>query len=57
MEKLIEDSALMTASDSMFYYRDGFFIIHSREMFTCVDAEKLAKPFIEMFGEAWEDSG
>ena len=52
MEKLIEDSALMTASDSMFYYRDGFFIIHSREMFTCVDAEKLAKPFIEMFGEA-----
>ena len=25
MEKLIEDSALMTASDSMFYYRDGFF--------------------------------
>lgn len=39
MEKLIEDSSLMTASDSMFYYRDGFFIIHSREMFTCVDAE------------------
>lgn len=35
----------MTASDSMFYYRDGFFIIHSREMFTCVDAEKLAKSF------------
>ena len=30
MEKLIEDSSLMTASDSMFYYRDGFFIIHSR---------------------------
>lgn len=54
MEKLIEDSDLLVASDSMFYYKDGFFIVHSREMFTCVDAEKLARPFIEMFGEAAE---
>lgn len=54
MEKLIEDSDLLVASDSMFYYKDGFFIVHSREMFTCVDAEKLAKPLIEMFGEAAE---
>ena len=42
---------LLAASDSMFYYKGGFFIVHSREMFSTVDAEKLAMPYLEMFEE------
>ena len=52
VEDLISGRDILTASDSMFYYKDGFFIVHSREMFATVDAEKLCRPFMDMFGDA-----
>lgn len=51
MERKIMNSDVLFASDSMFYYKGGFFIVHSREMFTTVDAEELSKPFLDVFGD------
>lgn len=50
-EEKVLDSGVLYASDSMFYYKGGFFIIHSREMFSTVDARKLSKPFLDIFGD------
>lgn len=49
VERKIMDSNLLFASDSTFYYKGGFFIIHSKEMFDTVDAEKLCEPILEIF--------
>lgn len=51
MERKVMDSGVLSASDSMFCYKNGFFIVHSREMFSTVDAEELSRPFLKMFGE------
>lgn len=50
-EEKVLDSGVLYASDSMFYYKGGFFIIHSREMFSTVNANELSKPFLKIFGE------
>lgn len=51
MEEIAAKQNVLTASDSMFYYKGGFFIIHSREMFKTVDERKLAEPILQMFGD------
>ena len=43
------------ASDSMFYYQDGFFIVHSRDMFEETDPLSLSRPFLDTMGEELKD--
>ena len=55
LEEEISKDDTLKASDSMFYYKGGFFVIHSREMFQTVDPEKLCAPLMAMFGEKTGD--
>ena len=55
IESIAEKTDLLTASDSLFYYKDGFFVVRSRDMFTTVDAGKLSRPVIDIFSEVLDD--
>lgn len=47
LEEKFAASNLLLASDSMFYYQGGFFIVHSRDMFEDTDPVKLSRPFMD----------
>lgn len=55
IEKIAEKSDILTASDSLFYYKDGFFVVRSSDMFTTVDAAKLSSPVIDIFRDILDD--
>ena len=55
MEGKILGKGILTALDSMFYYKGGFFVVLSRDMFSTVDERILTKPVLDAFGESLED--
>ena len=55
IEKIAEKSKVLTAADSLFYYKDGFFVVRSSDMFSTVDAEKLCIPVIDIFRGVIDD--
>lgn len=55
LENRVMEADVLTASDSMFCYKSGFFIVRSRDMFSTIDAQKLAEPVLNAVGEALKD--
>ncbi len=52
MESKILRKGILTALDSMFYYKGGFFIVLSRDMFHTVDERVLTEAVLEAFGDS-----
>lgn len=57
MEAFMAEKDILKASDSMFYYKGGFFIVKSKDMFSTVDEIELAKPILDAFGGHLHDYG
>lgn len=55
IEEKLAAGNLLQASDSMFYYQGGFFIIHTRDMFEETDPAKLSQPFLSAFADGLEN--
>lgn len=51
MEAKILGKGILTALDSMFYYKGGFYIVLTRDMFHTIDEIELVKSVLEIFGD------
>lgn len=51
IEAFMAEKGILKASDSMFFYRDGFFVILSKDMFSTVDEMELSRPVLDAFGD------
>ena len=52
MEEKIIGKGILTASDSMFYYKDGFYIVLTRDMFSTINEMELVEPILKTFGDS-----
>ncbi|MBR5517057.1 MAG: PucR family transcriptional regulator [Firmicutes bacterium] len=50
IEAYLLEKGIITTSDSVFYYKGGFFVVLSRDMFSTIDEATLIKPVLDAFG-------
>lgn len=54
-EREFVGSGMLSALDSMFYYKGGFFVVITRDMFNTVDEMELTKGVLDFLGASIDD--
>ncbi len=55
IESRVLEKGVLTALDSMFYYKEGFFVVISRDMFSTIHERELTKDVLDAFGASLEN--